>query len=67
MSLCLTGAELRDLTGLERPSYQARELDHLGIPYRARRDGTLAVLRIHVEVVPPGATLRPEPKVRLPV
>lgn len=66
MSLCLTSEELIDLTGRERPTFQARELDHMEIPYRVRTDGTLAVLRIHVEVkAPADAKMRPEPKVRL--
>lgn len=45
----LTADELAVLTGKSKPSAQARELEHLGIPFKPRRDGTLVVLRIHVE------------------
>ena len=45
----LTPAELKLLTGSARADAQARELEHLGIPYRKRRDGTLVVLRVHVD------------------
>lgn len=47
-ALCLTPEELESLTGLHRPGWQKRVLDHMKIPYRPRPDGTLAVLRIHV-------------------
>lgn len=47
--MLLTHNEIAALTGKDRPGWQARELDHLGIPYRRRSDGTLVVLRIHVE------------------
>jgi hypothetical protein len=72
MSLCLTAEELIELTGRRRATAQARQLDHMGIPYRRRCDHnrTLAVLRIHVEVVaghPSGGRLPPppEPELRL--
>jgi hypothetical protein len=45
----LSATEIAELTGRDRPGWQARELDHLGIPYRRRSDGSLVVLRIHVE------------------
>lgn len=45
----LSAEQLVALTGKSKPSAQARELDHLGIPYRARRDGSLVVLSVHVE------------------
>lgn len=48
LPLCLTPEELESLTGLHRPGWQRRALDHMKIPYRRRPDGTLAVLRIHV-------------------
>lgn len=53
MSLCLTPEEIRDLTAKERPSAQARALDAMGILYRRRPDGTLAVLRAHVQYEQP--------------
>jgi hypothetical protein len=45
----LTAQELATLTGSHRPSVQQRELTHLGIPFKVRRDKTLVVLRVHVE------------------
>lgn len=45
----LTAEQLIELTGRHRPGYQRRQLEHLGIPYRVRTDGTLIVLRLHVE------------------
>jgi len=59
--IVLTDDELVELTKKERPSAQARVLDFMGIQYRPRPDGTLAVLRIHVETVERGAKLPPEP------
>jgi hypothetical protein len=50
MSLVLTQADVADLTGKVKAAAQARELAHMGIPYRRRRNGSIAVLRIHVEV-----------------
>lgn len=63
MTLALSPDELRELTARRRSDAQARVLDFMGIPYRARPDGTLAVLRIHVEV---GATMQlsPEPELQ---
>ena len=48
MSLFLTDAELEELTHRRRSDAQRRELDFMAIPYRVRRDESLAVLRIHV-------------------
>lgn len=47
--MILTPGEIEALTGRDRPGWQARELEHLGIPFRRRTDGSLVVLRIHVE------------------
>ena len=49
MTLCLTSEELHDLTARSRPAAQERQLQHLGIPCRRRSDGSIVVLRIHVE------------------
>lgn len=49
MSICLSADELVELTKKTRHDSQASELEHLGVPYRRRRDGSLVVLRIHVE------------------
>lgn len=62
--ILLTEQELIELTKKERPSAQARALDFMGIRYRARPDGSLVVLRIHVETVEgqvSSAKLPPEP------
>lgn len=49
--MLLTPSEIEELTGKSRPGWQARVLDGMDppIPYRRRPDGTLVVLRIHVE------------------
>ncbi|NMF99549.1 DUF4224 domain-containing protein [Aromatoleum toluolicum] len=70
----LNAQEVRDLTGRQRVTAQAKALDSMGIPYRRRPDGTLAVLRTAVEAILGGDTITPkaasaksEPKVRPPV
>ena len=50
--MILTPEEVRELTSRTRPAWQARVLDHLAIPYRRRPDGSLVVLRVHVECLP---------------
>lgn len=45
----LTPDELVELTGRKRVDAQARELNLLGIVFKPRSDGTLAVLKAHVE------------------
>lgn len=62
--IVLSEEELVDLTKKERPSAQARVLAFMDIRYRPRPDGSLAVLRIHVETIEgqvPSARLPPEP------
>lgn len=54
--LTLSSDELRDLTAKRRGDAQCRALDFMGVPYKRRPDGTPAVLRAHVEVLP-GATI----------
>jgi hypothetical protein len=58
----LSADEVRVLTGRTRPAFQVRQLEHLGIPYKRRTDGTLVVLRAHLEHLrePP----RREPQLR---
>jgi hypothetical protein len=58
----LTPEQLRQLTQRRRSDAQRRELDHLGIPYFVRSDGTLAVLKVHGE---PGGTIAPQPETEL--
>lgn len=47
----LTDAEIADLTKRQRRDAQARVLAFMGIEHKRRPDGTLAVLRAHVEQV----------------
>jgi len=50
MSLTLTPEELRELTNRIHRDAQRAELEHMRVPYRARRDGSLAVLRADLTV-----------------
>ena len=54
-SLLLDSDELQELTGRVQHASQAKVLRSMGIEHRARPDGTLAVLRAHVENVLGGA------------
>ena len=45
----LTEAEIRDLTGRRVKSAQVKVLRYMGIEHRPRPDGSVAVLRAHVE------------------
>lgn len=47
--LTLTPYELRELAGRRRSDAQARVLDHMGLPYSRRPDGSLVVLRVVAE------------------
>ena len=47
-TLCLSDDELADLTRKSRPSAQIRALNSMGIEYRRRPDGSVAVLRVSV-------------------
>lgn len=65
--MILTPEELIALTGRKYAPAQARELDFLGIPHRPRRDGSLVVLKIHVEIAQThelSDDQRPEPQLR---
>lgn len=48
-SLNLTPEQLASYTGKSRAKAQARVLDAMGVPYRRRPDGSLIVLRVHVD------------------
>jgi len=50
-TLTLSAAELLELTGRQRPSAQRVALQRLGLRYGVRPDGTLVLLRKHVEQV----------------
>lgn len=47
----LTAEEIFELTHRQRCKAQARALEGMGIPFRRRLDGTIAVLRVHVETI----------------
>jgi hypothetical protein len=67
VSIVLSPQEIADLTDRVRTSAQARQLAHMGIPYTPRTDGSLAVLRVHVESLIAAAARRdekPRPRVR---
>lgn len=62
--MILTPDELVALTGRKYAAAQARELEFLSIPFKPRRDGSLVVLRIHVEGTQDVRPPRREPRVR---
>lgn len=47
----LTPDEMKELTGRIQHRSQARELNHMGIVHKVRADGSILVLRAHVEEV----------------
>lgn len=49
MTLTLSPDELRELTHRQMPSAQIRALRSMGIEHKVRPDGTVAVLRAHVD------------------
>jgi hypothetical protein len=59
----LTRAELYELTDRKRRGAQAIQLRAMGVEHRIRADGSIAVLRAHVELVF-GAIGRAERKVQ---
>ena len=62
--MILTAKEIQELTQRNRPGWQARVLEYMGIPYKRRPDGSLVVLRIHLEA-PQDTRPRRQPQVRL--
>ena len=66
-AITVTPADLKAFTGKERPSAQARALARLGIPHRARLDGSLIVLKCHVDTLAPSRAIvrTSEPKLVL--
>ena len=51
MSMLLTPEELEEITGKKRRGAQKNVLHALGVKYKERPDGTLAVLKSHAEHV----------------
>lgn len=59
--MILTQEQLSELTGRRRHDAQAKVLRHMGIEFRQRPDGSLAVARAHVDAmlcVAPAATVK---------
>jgi len=52
LPVCLTGAEVTELTGKTRPSAQRRVLRHMAIDHKQRPDGSVVVLRSALDGVP---------------
>lgn len=59
MSICLSNQELYDLTHYRRATAQRTALNMMGIDYKVRPDGTLAVFR---ETAIQNSALRPRKK-----
>ena len=49
--MILSDEELRDLTGRSRKASQVQVLRFMGIEHKVRPDGSVAVLKAHVEQV----------------
>jgi hypothetical protein len=45
----LTPEEISDLTGRRRRDAQRTQLNAMGVEYRVRADGSIAIMRAHVE------------------
>lgn len=64
-SIVLSPQEIADLTNKKRPSAQVKELTVMRIPFKRRRDGSLAVMRIHTHHGTPAKEQHASPKVSL--
>lgn len=64
--MLLTAQEVRELTGMQRPSAQARALQSMGIECRRRPDGSVVVLRAVVEAILGGGMVQPKVEVEIP-
>jgi hypothetical protein len=65
MSIVLSEQEIADITARVRATAQTRQLTHLGIPWERRTDGSLVVLRAHVNALVGAAQdTKPRPRVR---
>lgn len=58
----LTRAQLIELTGYSKYAAQARALNTMGIAYKRRADGSIAVLTTHVEREMGGTATSKAPK-----
>jgi sialic acid synthase SpsE len=66
MSLFLTSDEVKELTGRVRRDAQVAALRFMGIDHKKRPDGSLAVLRSHVDKLLGGETEKKPEKAREP-
>lgn len=64
MTLTLSDAEIREITGRKRKDAQRRELTHLGIPFTTRSDGSPLVYRSAIDA--PKEEEPKSPRLRLP-
>lgn len=58
-SIVLTKDEIEALTGRHRRDAQIKALRFMGIEHRVRPDGTVAVLKTHIDLVLGGNISRP--------
>lgn len=63
--MILTPEELETLTQRVKPAWQRRELEHLGIPYRTRSNGSLVVFWDDVRAPHNAAPTPRAPQLRL--
>lgn len=63
---CLTSDELYNVTGKQRPHAQLKELNHMGITYTKRLDGSPVVDRAHYERIMGVTPKTKEPKIKEP-
>lgn len=63
--MILTDEELQALTHRTKPAWQRRELEHLGIPYKPRSDGSLIVFWEDVRATHTVQPKSREPQLRL--
>jgi hypothetical protein len=61
VGLLLTKPEIAELTGKKRCDAQILELQFMGIEHKQRADGSIVVLRAHLDRVLGGAVSKTEP------
>lgn len=67
--MILSADDLATLTGRKQPRAQRGVLDALGVPYKARPDGSLVVARVAVDIALGVVGTQPDnsrPRLRLP-
>ena len=63
--MILDEMEIRRITGFVRTDAQARELEHLGIAFKVRRDGSLLVFESDLNPQNGRNIVSPEPQLHL--